>query len=76
MPYGTVAAAGAAAEAFAAAPKGDHAIGRYLQIYWELDDAWYDGLVEAYNPEGGSHTVRRCRLTLSNPRRKRLELCA
>ena len=39
-------------------PSGDAAVGRYLQIFWEEDDAWYDGLVEGYNAETGAHVVR------------------
>lgn len=65
------AAATAAAEALAAEtpeqraarerrenPTGAAAVGRYLQIFWAEDDAWYDSYVEAFAAETGVHTIR------------------
>jgi hypothetical protein len=41
-----------------AGPAGAAAVGRYLQILWAEDDAWYDAVVEGYDSDTGAHTVR------------------
>ncbi|KAF8657666.1 hypothetical protein HU200_059821 [Digitaria exilis] len=45
----------AAPAAVAAAPAAE-VVGRRLRVYWPLDDAWYEGRVEAY--DAGSHRHR------------------
>jgi DNA mismatch repair protein MSH6 len=33
-------------------------VGRRLRVYWPLDDAWYEGRVEAYDSASGKHCVK------------------
>jgi hypothetical protein len=33
-------------------------VGRQLRVYWALDDAWFAGSVEAWDPKTGQHKVR------------------
>jgi DNA mismatch repair protein MSH6 len=32
-------------------------VGRQLRIYWHLDDAWFAGSVESWDPCNGQHKV-------------------
>ncbi|XBH92070.1 hypothetical protein VPH35_083283 [Triticum aestivum] len=41
----------------AAAPAGE-AVGRRLRVYWPLDDAWYEGTVDAYDGGSRRHRVK------------------
>lgn len=36
----------------------DALVGRQLRVYWELDDAWFAGSVEAWDPRTARHKVR------------------
>uniref|UniRef100_K3ZQ28 DNA mismatch repair protein n=1 Tax=Setaria italica TaxID=4555 RepID=K3ZQ28_SETIT len=46
----------AAPVAVAASPAAE-VVGRRLRVYWPLDDAWYEGRVEAYDAASGKHCV-------------------
>ncbi|XP_062194119.1 DNA mismatch repair protein MSH6-like isoform X2 [Phragmites australis] len=46
-----------AAAAAAPAPSAE-VVGRRLRVYWPLDDAWYDGRVEAYDAGSCRHRVK------------------
>ncbi|CAN6210658.1 unnamed protein product [Urochloa humidicola] len=46
-----------AAAPAAAAPAAE-VVGRRLRVYWPLDDAWYEGKVEAYDAGSRRHRVK------------------
>ncbi|CAL5081395.1 unnamed protein product [Urochloa decumbens] len=48
----------AAPVAVAAAAPAAEVVGRRLRVYWPLDDAWYDGKVEAYDAGSRRHRVK------------------
>lgn len=35
--------------------RGDEAVGCRVRVYWEGEDEWYDGVVDAYLAERGYH---------------------
>ncbi|WVZ64907.1 hypothetical protein U9M48_014354 [Paspalum notatum var. saurae] len=48
----------AAAAAVSASGPAAEAVGRRLRVYWPLDDAWYEGRVEAYDAASRRHRVK------------------
>ncbi|PAN12331.1 hypothetical protein PAHAL_2G259800 [Panicum hallii] len=48
----------AAAPVAAAAAPAAEVVGRRLRVYWPLDDAWYEGRVDAYDAGSRKHRVK------------------
>ncbi|CAN6166912.1 unnamed protein product [Urochloa humidicola] len=46
------------AAAPAAAAPAEEVVGRRLRVFWPLDDAWYEGRVEAYDASSRRHRVK------------------
>jgi hypothetical protein len=42
----------------AGAPRGEEAVGYQVRVFWPGMARWYQGRVEAYNPDTKAHTVR------------------
>jgi len=43
---------------YAAAPKGEDAVGYRVRVFWPGMARWYQGKIEAYNPDTKRHTVK------------------
>lgn len=48
---------GAERRAAASNPRGEACVGKRLDVYWDDDQTWYRGVVNAFDPEKNTHEV-------------------